>query len=50
MQPTGLIWGFVLTWNGEGYCNRLCFHNVRASGLNARRYVEELEDKGNGEV
>jgi len=27
----------------------LCFHNVRASGLSARRYVEEIEGEGNGE-
>jgi predicted transcriptional regulator len=29
--------------DSEGYCSRWCFHDLRASGLNARRYVEELE-------
>jgi len=42
--------GVCAYMDSEGYCNRLCFHNVRVSGLSARRYVEELEGEGNGEV
>jgi predicted transcriptional regulator len=40
--------GVCAYMDGEGYCNRWCFYNVRVSGLNARRYSEELEDEGNG--
>jgi predicted transcriptional regulator len=35
--------GVCAYMDSEGYCNRWCFHDLRASGLNARRYVEELE-------
>jgi hypothetical protein len=41
--------GVCAYMDGEGYCNRWCFHDLRVGGLNARRYVEELEDEGNGE-
>jgi hypothetical protein len=37
--------GLCTYMDSEGYCNRWCFHDLRASGLNARRYVEELEDE-----
>jgi predicted transcriptional regulator len=41
--------GLCAYMDSEGYCNRWCFYNVRVSGLNARRYSEELEDEGSGE-
>ncbi len=34
--------GLCAYMDGEGYCSRWCFHDLRASGLNARRYSEEF--------
>jgi hypothetical protein len=42
--------GVCAYMDSEGYCNRWCFYNLRVSGLKARRYVDELEDEGNGRV
>ena len=36
--------------DSDGYCNRWCFYDVKARGLNARRHSEELEGDGEGEV
>jgi hypothetical protein len=41
--------GLCAYMDSEGYCSRWCFYDLRASGLNARRYSEELEDEGSGE-
>jgi DNA-binding transcriptional MerR regulator len=34
--------GLCAYMDSEGYCSRWCFHDLRASGLNARRYSEEF--------
>jgi transposase-like protein len=41
--------GVCAYMDSEGYCNRWCFYNVRVGGLNARRYVDELEGESNEE-
>jgi hypothetical protein len=41
--------GVCAYMDSEGYCNRWCFYNLRVGGLNARRYVDELEDEGSEE-
>jgi predicted transcriptional regulator len=34
--------GLCAYMDSEGYCSRWCFYDLRASGLNARRYSEEF--------
>jgi transposase-like protein len=41
--------GVCAYMDSEGYCSRWCFYNLRVGGLNARRYVDELEDEGSRE-
>jgi hypothetical protein len=41
--------GVCAYMDSEGYCNRWCFYNLRVGGLNAGRYVDELEDEGSEE-